>query len=304
MQATIIGAAFSVASLMILDHAAWLMPVKPALVAITVLLVMVATIRLGWQDSLVLAAATVVVVMVLPEGENIYAYAASRTIITLVGVVVATAVNAALFPPEYTRSIRAKLLDLWSTTDAAYRLAIESFCGRDASKAEECIRRLDAAENILDAANAERQWLEEESKNLNPALRNRYRDLQRCIALTDCVNELRKAANRIAVTTTELLDMFPHYLEHSAEVYDVLWELAQTSLEGIGVVRLYLQEGHKIGESKVATWNDSGRTRLVAAIRAAHRAPRDIFPLVEVAVVAHEIRWSTKLVTDTLNSIR
>lgn len=167
MQATVIGATFSVASLMIVEHVAWLMPVKPVVVAITVLLVMVATIRLGWHDSLVLAAATVVVVMVLPKGENIYAYAASRTVITLIGVVVATAVNMALFPPEYTRSIRAKLLDLCSTTEVAYRLAVESFCGRDAVKAEECIRRLDATQSILDAANAERQWLEEESKNLN-----------------------------------------------------------------------------------------------------------------------------------------
>lgn len=118
------------------------------------------------------------------------------------------------------------------------------------------------------------------------------------------MNELRTAANRIAVTTTELLGRSPHYLEHSAEVYNVLRELAQTSMEGIGVARLYLQEGRNVNAPMGSAWSDSARQRLVAAIRAAHRAPRDIFPLIEVAAVAHEIRWSTKLVTETLNRIQ
>lgn len=303
MQATVIGAAFALGSLILLQHVAWLVPVKPALVAITSLLVMVAAVKLGRQDSLVLAAATVVVVMVLPKGENIYSYAASRTVITLIGVVVATTVNAALFPPDYTRSIRAKLLDQYSTTESAFRLAVESFCHRDAGKAEECIRRLESTAADFDAVDSERQWLEEENRNLNPALRNRRQDLRRCIALTDCVEELRKTTNRIAVTTKELLVASPHYVGHSAEVYDILWELAQTSVEGIGSIRRYLREWRRSGATRDIAPDELARTRLVAAIRAAHRAPRDIFPLIEVAAVAHEIRWSAKLVTDTLNSI-
>ncbi len=66
MQATIIGAAFSLLALVIIDLVPVLQAVRPVMIGLAVLVVMAVTIRLGWLDSVVLGAATVVIMMVLP----------------------------------------------------------------------------------------------------------------------------------------------------------------------------------------------------------------------------------------------
>lgn len=302
MQATVIGAAISVIALTLLYHVPQLTVVRPVFVAAAVVLAMVACIKLGWMDSLVLAGATVVVVMVLPQDENIYTYAASRTIITLIGVIIATVVNIVFFPPEYTRSVKKKLLELWSDAGCAYKEAIDSFCGRSIEGAESCALHLETGDKLMEAAVTEMQWLKEESRNLNPAHRRKHGDLEVNIALLECVQEIRKTTARIVETTKGMLTAAPHYAEHDAHVYEILREMAQTSIDEIEEIEKYLR-GEAESPAGGRKWSDSVHMSLIAAVRAAHRAPRDVFPLMEVTVVAHEIRWATKILTETIEKI-
>ncbi len=295
MQATVVGAAFALGALVLLDYARFLLPIKPLVIGATVLLVMVTTIKLKWLDSLVLAAATVVVVMVLPKGENMYLYAASRTVVTLMGVVVATLLNALVFPPDYSESIRRKVARLLEASCAAYRQSVEAFCRRDRSLAESVLAALSETEPLLDQAATEKQWIAEEAAVLKMALRSRYERSLRFGELVEHVASVRESARRISGMTVEALARTPKYADEEAVVYDVVWELAQIGF-GISEGVCARLRGEREAEGAPSEgWTEAADRELVRAVRAAYRAPRDIFPLVEVAVAAFEVRWTTRV---------
>ncbi len=293
MQATIIGAAVSLLALIAVDTFPFLQTVRPAVVGFTVVVVMAITILLGWLDSLVLAAATVVVIMILPAEENIYHYSLSRTVVTFVGIVVATAVNALLGTPRYSGPMWQNINKLAQITSHLYRQAVESFCSRKLDLARQMQESLAEGEEFITSISTRSQWIREEA-GLRERMRRSYRSevevLSRALELLGAV---RQSASVILKVTAELLDRSPRYADQPAPVYEILWDLAQPSFGILGRIQARLS-GNEPGE-KVPGWTDEAHLRFIKAIRDGYR---DVFPLVELSVVEFEIRRTTQLLAE------
>ncbi len=294
MQATVIGAAFSLLALILLEHVPVLQPVRPALAGLTVLLVMVVTIRLRWFDSLVLASATVVVVMVLPSDENIYYYSASRALVTLIGIVVATTVNALFLTPHYRQPLWERLRQLVTTTDRVYRQAVEAFCLRKLDLAKAAQAALDETEELRRAVLTRMQWLDEETRLRRAIHWWEEEEVDVLRRAVEAVSVVRHSASTVAEVTQQVLAKRPDYAHEPARVYEMLWDLAQVSFAVLGQVESRLSgEATQVGGT-IPTWGEEMHRCLVKAIHAAYAGPKDVFPLVEVSVVAFEIRRATE----------
>lgn len=297
MQATIIGAVFSLLALIAIDRLPILHAAGPVMIGLTVLVVMVITVRLGWLDSLVLAAATVVVIMILPPEENIYSYTASRTVVTLVGIIVATIVNAAFVTPRYSGPLWQSVKKLTSATDSIYRLAVEAFCLRKIEIARQAQEMLADSEELLATVSTTREWMEEEARLRERILRPPNSEVAIVGRTVELLASVRQSASTIVGVTMEVLARTPSYAEHSARAYEVLWELAQLSLGIFDRIEARFAGGALQAGEKPA-WTEEIHKQLIKAIRDAYTAPRHIFPLVEVSVVAFEIRRVTELLAD------
>jgi uncharacterized membrane protein YgaE (UPF0421/DUF939 family) len=294
MQATVIGATFSLLALILLEHVPVLQPVRPVFVGLTVLLVMAVTIRLRWFDSLVLASATVVVIMVLPSDENIYYYSASRTLVTFIGIVVATTVNALFLTPHYGEPLWQRLRQCTSNTSEVYRQAVEAFCFRKPELAAKAQAGLAESEELHRAVLTRMQWLDEETR-LRRAVHWREEKevdvLRRAVAAASTV---RRSANTVADVTQQALASRPEYAREPARVYEMLWDLAQVSFAILHQVEARLSGEKTQAGDAIPTWGEEMHRCLIKAIHAAYAGPRDVFPLVEVSVVAFEIRRATE----------
>jgi uncharacterized membrane protein YgaE (UPF0421/DUF939 family) len=294
MQATVIGAAFSLLALILLEHTPALQPVRPAFVGFTVLLVMAVTIRLRWFDSLVLAAATVVVIMVLPSDENIYRYSASRTLVTFIGIVVATAVNALFLAPHYREPLWQRLRQLVTTTDQIYRQAVEAFCLRKLALAMKAQAALAQSEQLQRAVLTRMQWLDEETRLRRAIHWREEKEVDVLRGAVEAVSLVRRSAGTVAEVAQQVLTRRPEYADEPARVYEMLWDLAQVSFAILGQVESRLSgDATQVGDT-TPTWGDEMHRCLIKAIHAAYAGPRDVFPLVEVSVVAFEIRRATE----------
>lgn len=294
MQATIVGALFSLVALIVLERVPALQPVRPVAVGITVLAVMAVTIRLRWFDSLVLAAATVVVIMVLPSEESIYRYAATRSLVTFVGIVVAAAVNVLFLTPRYRMPLWKRLEQLTSNTSTLYRQAVEAFCLRKLDMARGVRTALAESAELERAVATRMQWLDEEA-GLRRAIHWREEEeadvLRRAVA---SITTVRHSTATIAQVTEEAISRRPSYAHEPARVYQILWELAQLSLSIFEQVKARFAEQPSGPVGPASDWTEETHKQLIRTLRQAHKSPLDVFPLVEVAVVGFEIRRVTE----------
>ncbi|MBN1459576.1 MAG: FUSC family protein [Armatimonadetes bacterium] len=303
MQATIVGAVFSLAALMLLEAVPALQVARPLMVGLTVLCVMAVIIRLKWFDSLVLAAATVVVIMVLPPEENIYWYSASRTVVTFVGIVVAAVVNAVFLTPHYRLPLWQRLRELLRATDSAYRRGVEAFCRRDLAFAGEARGLLEQTEELHRGVLTRMQWLDEETKLRRSIHFREEAEVELLRQVVQIVTGLRQAVGIIVRVTPEVLGREPKYAREPAKVYDILWELAQISFTILDQVGVQLGQGAPKQGDTVPGWTEEIHRRMIKAIRDAYQAPLDIFPLVEVSVVAFHVRRITELARELADAV-
>lgn len=294
MQATIIGAGFSLLALIIIDAFPILLAVRPAIVGLTVLVVMVVTIRLGWMDSLVLAAATVVVIMVLPPDENIYTYSASRTVVTFIGIVVATAVNAVFITPRYSGPLWANIDKLVHETNQVYRRAVEAFCRREISLVTESRKSLEESEELFRNVSTTMEWMEEEAQLRRKVARAYGSDVEMLSRMVELLASIRTSTETILRVTEDMLNRTPEYADHHAHAYDILWKLAHVSFRIFDRIENRLTGTDKTLSEDAPMWTEELHKQLISGLRSAYTAPRDVFPLVEVAVVAFEIRRVTE----------
>lgn len=293
MQATIIGAVFSVLALMAINAFPPLHAVRPAMIGLTVLIVMAVTLRIGWLDSLVLAAATVVVIMVLPPDADFYSYALSRTVITFIGIVIAGVVNALFITPSYSASLRSDLRKLFHSTSEAYRMGVQAFCARNEGLAVTARSTLDECEASLESAMTMMQWVEEEHD-----LRRRvtYGVADRTPGRAfEIIHHLRESAATIVTLTLETLQRMPECRGNSAHVYGTLCELAQPGFCLLDAIHTWLAGDIPEKAGMPAAWTDDMHRQFIAAIRE-HRT--ETYPLVEVCIVESEIRRVTELLAE------
>jgi len=303
MQATIIGAVFSLAALILLEHVPALRVIRPGMVGVTVLAVMAVMIRLKWFDSLVLAAATVVVIMVLPSDENIYWYSASRTAVTFVGIVVATAVNAIFLTPHYRLPLWRRLEELAGGTSRLYRDAVEAFCFRRLDLVRRAQEGLAGTEEVQRSVSTRLQWLEEESRLRRAIHCQEEKEMDVLRRAVDAVTGVRQSAAGIIRVTGQTLEREPKYIGEPARVYEILWDLAHLGFTMLDQAERRLAGGaSEVGET-TPMWTEELHMRLIKGIRDVYEAPRDIFPLVEVSVVAYEMRRVTELAANLADAV-
>ncbi len=294
MQATVIGAVFSLAALVLLEHVPSLEAFRPLVTGLTVLVVMAVTIRLRWFDSLVLAAATVVVIMVLPPEENIYRYSVTRTLVTFIGIVVATGVNALFLAPHYREPLWQRLRELVTTTDEIYRQAVEAFCFRKLDLAKTAQAALDETEELQRAVLTRMQWLDEETRLRRAIHWWEEKEVDVLRRAVDAVTAVRGSARTVADVTQQVLARRPEYADEPGRVYEMLWDLAQVSFAILRQVESRLSgAGTEVGDT-TPTWSEEMHRCLAKAIRAAYADPKSVFPLVEISVVAFETRRATE----------
>ena len=295
MQATIIGVVFALLALVLMQQVPALQAVRPALAGLTVLMVMAVIIRLRWFDSLVLAAATVVVVMVLPSEENIYYYSASRAAVTFIGILVATAVNALLLTPRYRAPLWQGLGHLAGVTGQLYREAVQAFCRRDRDLAHQAQALFEQSEEAERAVTTRLQWLDDEMKLRRSIHLPVEAEIEALHEAARVLAAVRRSGAAIARVTAEILEREPRYIKEPARAYEILWELAQPSFHALEHIEAHLSGQAPTAEEAPEEWTDEVHRTLIKAIREAYVAPRDIFPLVEVAVVAFEVRHVTQI---------
>jgi uncharacterized membrane protein YgaE (UPF0421/DUF939 family) len=303
IQATVIGAAFSLLALIAMHHVPFLLAVRPLVVGLAVLVVMAVTIRLRWFDSLVLAAATVVVIMVLPAGENIYFYALDRTVVTFIGIVVATVVNAAFLAPRYRAPLWQRLRELLASTNRIYHQGVEAFCFRKLDLAREAAQTLLDSEELFRAVTTRMQWLEDEAKLRQAIHRGEEREIDVLRRAVRSVTEIRTSASTIVRLTEQILSREPKYVSEPARVYEILWDLAQIGFSTLDAVEAHLAGTASQEGDSIPTWTDDVHSRLIKGIRDVYEAPLDVFPLVEVSVMAFEVRRVTELANELADAI-
>ncbi len=303
MQATVIGAVFSLLALVVMEHLPALQAGRPVIVGATVLAVMAVTIRLRWFDSLVLAAATVVVIMVLPSEENIYSYSASRTAVTFIGILVATAVNALFLTPEHRLPLWRRIAELTASTSRIYRQGVEGFCFRKLALVEEARTALEESEELMRSVTTRMGWLEDEAKLRRAVHWREEREVEVLRRAVQAVASVRQSAATIVRVTREILERQPKYIKEPARAYEILWDLAQLSFAILGRVEARLAGAAPEEQEAMPSWTEEIHKRLIKAIREAHTAPLDIFPLVEVSVVAFEVRRVTEVAAELAEAV-
>jgi len=294
MQATIIGAVLSLLMLLLIHHIPGLPHYHVILIGVTVLLATLVTLYLRWMDSMVLAAATVVVIMVLPSDENVYLYAASRTIITFIGIIVATVVNAVIAPPRYTTPLWNAIQQLSVESIEIYKNSVQAFCQRQVNLAKETEKHLQDSEAALQSILTRLQWVEQDIRLPKPAYRNYRREVVPLSAAKEILMVLRNASTSIIRVTENAFSRNPKYVSATAQVYEILWELSQPSFTALEDFGKWVESTGKITGQIEISWTNTAHSQLIKAIRSAYTAPLDIFPLVEVSVVAFEIRRVTE----------
>lgn len=288
MQATIIGAVFALFSLILMDTFPILQAIDPLMIGATVLVVMAVTLRTGWADSLVLAAATVVVIMILPEDENMYSYSLSRTIITFVGIIVATAVNAVFITPRYSEALREDIGKLARLTSDAYRQSVEAFCLRDAGLAKAAEASFAEGEEILANVTTTVTWIEEEAALRQRMWRQCSTEEAELMTMVDILGRIRQSALTIQGMASETLNKPPH------PVYQRLNESALPGFEMFERISLRLAGGK---DSPVkGLYDDSAM--LEPIFRSMESEPGERVPFMEVSVAALEIRKVTSLLAE------
>lgn len=295
LQATVVGAAVALGILALVTL--YPLPyVRSIAAGVAVIIVLWLCLALRWLDALVLAAATVVVVMIQSEGgRNIYVYAAERTLVTAIGIVVASAVNAFMFWPRVEDRFPKRLPEIAQQAFEEFEAAVLLFCRRDLESADRALAQWDQQKTDFDMASTELSWFQEslavkqmfpfQRAELAPVLADAY----------SIIDSAHQAAYRLLEDTHAILMERPDYVAQDARVYHIIEDALRPSSELAKAVVETLRTGDSAAlRDSGHEWTSELHMQFVRAIRAAHRSPRDLFPLFEVAKVGVELRNYTR----------
>lgn len=295
LQATVIGA--SVALLMLLLVTYYPLPYLRSIAAgVAVIIVLWLCLAFKWMDALVLAAATVVVVLVhSEEGINIYRYAIERTLVTAVGVVAATVVNAFMFWPNVEDRFPKRLPEIAEQAFREFEAAVRSFCRRDLDNTRAALKEWDTHKEAFTQAASELSWFQD-SNAVRQMLPIRRVELGPVLAeIYAVLDNIHQASHRILEDTVAILEEHPDYVVEDAQVYHIIEQALEMPSELEHTIANSLRTGDNSALGDINhDWTTELHTQFIRSMRAAHRSPRDIFPLFEVAKVGVELRNYTR----------
>lgn len=114
---------------------------------------------LSWEEGISLAAFTVIVIMSQAPGEAL-PYTLGRVTSTLIGIVVATAINILVAPPRHLPTFRQELKVLTASFPDLYRQAVEAYAANDPELSQRILQELEAAEAEVDILQQELKYLQ------------------------------------------------------------------------------------------------------------------------------------------------
>ncbi|MFQ3549735.1 MAG: aromatic acid exporter family protein [Armatimonadota bacterium] len=291
LQATFIGAVIAVLTIILVEH---YIPkaFEPLLAGLAVVVVMWICLTLKWMDSLVLAAAIVVVIFGrYDEGRDIYRYATERFLVTAIGVVVASLVNAFIWWPKVEDLYPKKVYGIAEKSLNEFRNAVNIFCTRNYEEAIKELEQWKLNEREFERANDHLTWFKE-SANVKQYLAVHKIEITPVLEeLHGIINSIHLSAHRILTDTKMILEDHPEYIHNDAKVYDILLSSLEPSINLYAAIIKSLKEGSIDNlKNKEQDWTEELHKNFISAMRAAHKSPLDIFPLFEVAKVGMEIR--------------
>lgn len=298
LQSTVVGAlvGLGMISLIGLSPAPY---IRPLAAGIAVIIALWLCLALHWQDAVVLAAATVVVIMIHGEmGGNLLVYAAERTVVTAVGVIVASLVNAFVIWPGVEDRFPKRLPQIAVQAFDEFEEAIAIFCSRDPSAATAALDRWNTQNELFQSASADLSWFRESAavKHLLPG--QQQGAVPALSEIHYMVDTIHQASHTLLKDTILVLDSHPNYVIEDARVYEIIRHALNPFSELSKEIATSLRTGSASGLAKVdRDWDTELQASFVSSIRAAHRSPRDIFPLFEVAKVAMELRNYSRMLT-------
>ncbi|HHW91276.1 MAG TPA: aromatic acid exporter family protein [Firmicutes bacterium] len=114
---------------------------------------------LSWEEGISLAALTVIVIMSQAPGEAL-PYTLGRVTSTLIGIVVATAINILVAPPRHLPTFRQELKFLTASFPDLYQQAVEAYAANDPESSQRILQELEAAEAEVDILQQELKYLQ------------------------------------------------------------------------------------------------------------------------------------------------
>lgn len=295
LQATVVGAAVALGMLALVTQ--YPLPyVKSAAAGAAVIIVLWLCLALKWFDAMVLAAATVVVVMIhSEEGPSIYIYAAERTLVTAIGIVVASVVNAFVFWPRVEDRFPRRLPGIAKRAFEEFEAAVRAFCRRNIEEARELYERWKESATDFEMAASELSWLQDSVAVRQALSRQQEEQAEALAGIYSVVESSHQAAGRLLEDTISILEERPEYLHHDAEVYSIIETALEPASALSSAIVSCLESGDYSGLSDADhAWTDQLHAQFVRAMRSAHRSPRDLFPLFEAAKVGIELRNYTR----------
>lgn len=291
LQATVIGALIG----LVFVGLAGLWPdpyIKSAAAGVAVVIAVWFCLALRWPDALVLAAATVVVIMThTPDRGDIYVYALERTLVTTVGVIVASLVNGLVIWPRVDDKFPKRLPQITALALEEFEEAVRIFCRRDLNVAKSALDRWKSHSDTFQLAATELSWFQE-SATVRQMLPLQRTDFAPALAeLFFILDSVHKTALELLEDTEDILEQNPKYVLEDAQVYHLIEDTLHTASNLGRAIICAIQSGN-LGPLRDAeqNWTTELHKRFISSIRAAHRSPRDIFPLFEVSKVGIELR--------------
>lgn len=100
------------------------------MVGLAVITTIMICTRFQWQNAIVLACLTVVMVMLGNTGENFFVYMGNRILLTLLGVMTGFIINIGIFPPRPQDSIIQELMEVGESVEILYNNGVLWFISK------------------------------------------------------------------------------------------------------------------------------------------------------------------------------
>ncbi|MCE5199527.1 MAG: aromatic acid exporter family protein [Armatimonadota bacterium] len=291
LQATIIGALVGL-GMISLASLSPIPSIRPIAAGIAVITAMWLCLALRWQDAVVLSATTVVVTMIHGEmGENVLVYAAERTLVTAVGVIMASLVNAIVIWPRVEDRFPKRLPQIAAQAFNEFEEAVALFCSRDLPAATAALEKWNKQNGPFVSASAELSWFRE-SAAMKQWVPMQHREIAPALSeIHYMIDTIHQASRTLLNDAIHVLEDHPNYITEHAQIYEIITQALRPFSDLRQAVVTSLCTGSASGLADTdRNWDSELQARFISSIRAAHRSPRDIFPLFEVAKVAMELR--------------
>lgn len=296
LQATVLGALVGLAAVALVTHCPSLI-VRSGAAGVAVVIAVWFCLALRWQDALSLSATTVVVIMVHgDEGGNLLVYALERTLVTAIGVITASLVNVLMIWPTVEDRFPKRLPQVALQAFAEFEEAVEIFCRRDLAQAQAANARWRAGSSSFATASSELSWFQESNTVKQMLPLPRAAAVPVLAEIFYMLDTVHNSARSILQDTCRVLEEHPKYVLEDAQVYHIILDALKPASELRWAIAAALGECDSTRLSDAERdWTSELHARFVASMRAAHRSPRDIFPLFEVAKVGIELRNYTRM---------